>query len=138
MIQIQQHDDAGFGVEAGKGDEAHPYGVAEIVAKDVQEPKRSHQGEWHSQNDNKGFDDRTSVQIEQNADDQQGERKQEQKALERALLIFELTRPLHVVAGRELNRLADTLGRGLYISTNIVGRNIHEHKTNKLPIFVTD
>ena len=43
VIEIEQHDDTGLGVESSKRDESNPNGDAHIVAEDVKKPERADQ-----------------------------------------------------------------------------------------------
>jgi len=43
----EEHEDAGLGVEARQGDDAHPDGQRHVVAQQVDEPERPDQAEGH-------------------------------------------------------------------------------------------
>src|SRR5438105_4349387 len=45
VIEVQQHDDAGFGVEAGESNEANPDGDTHVIAEEVEKPERADQRE---------------------------------------------------------------------------------------------
>ena len=55
MIEVEEHDDAGLGVEAGQRDDPHPDRGAEIVAEQIQQPERADERERHRQQHNGGF-----------------------------------------------------------------------------------
>ncbi len=49
VIEVEQHHDAGLGIEAGERDEADPHGDAHVVAEQVEQPERADQRERHRQ-----------------------------------------------------------------------------------------
>ena len=58
MIEVEQHDDAGLGIESGERDESDPDGDAHVVAEQVEEPERADQRERHGEQHDEGFRDR--------------------------------------------------------------------------------
>ena len=57
MIEIEQHDDAGLGIETRKGDESNPNRGAHVVAEQPEQPERTHKRERHCQEHDTGFHD---------------------------------------------------------------------------------
>src|SRR5215471_4717651 len=55
-VQVQEHDDAGFGVEAGQSDDADPNGDAEVVIQESEDADRSDEREGNGEHDDRGFD----------------------------------------------------------------------------------
>src|SRR5437660_8979372 len=45
VVEVKEHDNAGFGIEAGKGNETDPDSHAEIVAEEIEQPERADEGE---------------------------------------------------------------------------------------------
>src|SRR5262249_9099058 len=128
MIEVEQHDDAGFSVESRQSDDANPDGRAEIVAQDVEQPECADERERNCHKDDSGFDSRARVEVDEDKDQEEGERSDEQEPLESALLVFERAGPLNVIARGELHLLANALGSLLDVAANIVGRDIHKDK----------
>src|SRR5207253_5723891 len=42
MIEIEQHDDTGFGIESGERDQSHPDRYTHVITEKPEEPKRAH------------------------------------------------------------------------------------------------
>ena len=59
-VEVEQHDDAGLGVETGEGDDADPHGDAQVVAEQVEQPERADERERHGEHDDGGLDAATA------------------------------------------------------------------------------
>ena len=55
-VEVEEHDDAGLGIEPGERDDADPYGHAEVVTEEVDRPERADERERNRQKDDRGFD----------------------------------------------------------------------------------
>ena len=80
QVEVEQHDDAGLGVQAGQGDDADPDGDAQVVVQQVKDANGADQRERHGEHDDGGLDDRAGVQVDDQQDDQQGERARRSSA----------------------------------------------------------
>src|SRR5436309_1167065 len=98
VIEVEQHDDACFSIESRQGNDADPYGGTEVVAQNVEQPECPYEREWDGGQNDGGLDGRAGVEINQHKNKQQGERGDEQEALESALLVFKRPSPLDVVS----------------------------------------
>ena len=105
-VEIDQHDDAGLGRDAGKRDEADGDGDREIEAEPPHQPEAADQREGHREHDDQRLGDAPEVEIEQQEDDQQRHRHDDLEPRLGALQILELAAPGRVVAGRELHLAA--------------------------------
>src|SRR5206468_6494226 len=104
QIEVEEHDDAGFGVKTGQGDEADPNGHAEVVVEKVENPERSNQGERHGHENDGGLHQRTRVEINDEEDDEQGQRHDNHQALLGAEHVFVFPAPKDVVAAGQMDR----------------------------------
>ena len=103
VVEIDQHDDAGLGGDAGKRDEADGDGHREIEAEPPHQPEAADQREGHRQHDDQRLGDAPEIQVEQQEDDEQRHRHDDLEPRLGALQIFELAAPGGVIAGRELH-----------------------------------
>src|SRR5262249_23535828 len=109
MVEVKEHDDAGLSVKASEGNETDPDGDAHVVAKEIEKPKGSNQGERHGKQNDSRFYSRPGVQVDQHEDYQQSNWNYDPEALFGAFEVFKLAGPLKIVSGRELHDFIDTL-----------------------------
>jgi hypothetical protein len=70
-IEIQQHEDAGFGVYSEQRDQPDPYGEARVVAEQLQVPDGADGRERYGQQHDRRFHERPRVQVEKHGNDEQ-------------------------------------------------------------------
>ena len=107
LVEIDEHDDAGFGGDAGERDEADGDRDAHIVAEPPHEPGAADKREGHRQHDDERLGEPPEIEIEQHEDEKQRRRDDDAQLGRRALQIFELPAPFDVIAGRQFHLLGD-------------------------------
>ena len=103
VVEIDQHHHAGLGGDAGERDEADRDGDRQVEAEPPHQPQAADQRERHRQHDDQGLGHAAEVEVEQQEDDQHGDRHDDLQPRLGAFEIFELAAPGDVVAGRELD-----------------------------------
>ena len=138
VIEIQKHDNPGFGIESRQCDEANPDGDAHVVSQQVEKPERPDEREGDGEQNDRRFYGGAGVQIDQNKDYQEREGNDHAQAMFSAFEVFELPSPLDVIPRRKLDGFADALGGRVYEAFDIIGGDVHEHEADKLPVFIAD
>src|SRR5262245_28736144 len=127
MVEVDQHDDAGFGCDPCESNEPNCNGDRHVEAEPPQQPKAADQCERQGQHDNEGLSEPPEVEIEQQEDDHQGQRYYHLQASLGALEIFELTAPDQVAAGRQLDLLGNRPLRIGDIAAEIPVADVYEN-----------
>ncbi len=109
-VEIKKHHHAGLGTHAGERDQSYPDGNAEIVAEQVEHPKRANQRQGHREHDDGCPNKRARVEINNQHDNQQRNGNDNHQALLSAQHVFVLAAPENVISARQLDRL---IGDGL-------------------------
>ena len=138
MIEVEQHDHAGLGIEARERNEADPHGHAQVIAEQVEHPKCTYQRERNGEQHDNRLRDGLRVHVDENENDEQRERDDDFEPGFRGFEILELPCPLDVIAGRELHPFADALGGGFDVARDVVGGNVHKDEPDELRVFVAD
>src|SRR5262245_36750526 len=137
MIEIKEHDYSGLSVEAGKRDEADPYGNAHVVAEQIEQPESAHQRERDSEQHNRRFERRLRVDVNQDKDDEQCEGNHDFETLFGREEVLKLASPLNITARRILDVLTQPLRRGAHVALNVTRRNINENKPDQFSILAS-
>ena len=103
LIEVDQHHHAGLRRDTGKGDEADRDGDRQVEAEPPHQPEPADQRERHRGHHDHRLGDGAEVEVEQQEDDQKRHRHHDLQARGRALEIFVLAAPHHVVARRKLD-----------------------------------
>ena len=109
FVEIDDHDHAGLGGHAREGDEADGHGHAEVVVERPQQPDAADEGEGHTKGDDERFAEVAEVHVEEQQDEHEREWDDPAEGFFGPLHILELATPLQVVAGGDLDLLADVL-----------------------------
>src|ERR1035437_7715260 len=130
-IQIQEHENSRFRIDAKERDNAHPYRNAHVVSEQIDKPDGAYCREWHGKGDDEGFHHRPGVEV------QQQENHSDQPFFH-SLCRFVLSAPCDHVTCRKLEfvrqhpqSLFDIIARGA------VG-NIDEDIARQRAIFIAD
>src|SRR5205807_99478 len=137
-VEIEEHEDAGFGIDAEKGDEPHPDGDRHVVVEEPEEPDRPDRGEWHGEEDDHRLRDRSRVHVEEDEDDEERERHDDREARLRTLEVLELSSPFQVVSGRQLDLLVDGALRFGDVAAEITPGDVYEYVPGDLAVLVVD
>ena len=139
VIEVEQHHDAGFGIETRQRDESDPDGDAHVVAEQVEEPERADQRKRHGEQDDRRSRDGTRVKVEQHENDQQRERDHELRvAASRASRYWNCPAHSNVMAGAELNSLRRAAARCAHIAVDVARGDIDKDKADELAAFAAD
>jgi hypothetical protein len=111
LLQVQEHDHAGFGVQSRQGDQSHPHRDRDLEIRQIQEPERSHQRERHREHHDRDPREGLGVQIEDQDNQEQGERDHGHHAFFDTLHAFPLSAPGQSIPGREGHRMANAGAR---------------------------
>src|SRR5574343_926846 len=111
VIEVDQHDDAGFGSDAGQRDEADGRGDRQVVAEPPHQPDAADQRERHREHDDQRFGDAPEIEVEEQEDDEQRDRHDDLQLGDGAFHVLELAAPGDVGAGGEFDLLVDRLPR---------------------------
>ncbi len=71
QIQVEEHEDAGFGIHPEQGDEPHPDADAHVVAEQIEEPDGPHRRKGNRQQDDGRLHQGAGAEIEQQDDQQE-------------------------------------------------------------------
>ncbi|HEX4382587.1 MAG TPA: hypothetical protein VH083_06550 [Myxococcales bacterium] len=136
QVEIEQHDDAGLGVEARECDETDPDRDGHAVAQERKQPESPHQRERDRQHHQQRFDGTLGVEVEQQEDHEEREGHHQLEPLFRALQIAVLASPFEPISGRDCYFARDGF---LGIADVVVDRPccIRKDITRKLAVFVS-
>src|SRR6266850_3208969 len=101
-VKVEQHEDAGFGIDPEKGENAEPDSNAHIVAERGNHPDGTHGGEWNRQGNDHRFHRRSRIAVKQKEDDRDSDRHDEHQSMPDAKSRFILATPQDRVACREI------------------------------------
>src|SRR5215216_5157492 len=106
VLEIDQHDYAGLGRDAGKRDEADGHCNRHVEVEPPHQPQAAYEGEGQRQHDDERLGEGTEVEVEQQENDEQRNRDHDLQARLGTLEILELPAPSHIVAGWNFTSLA--------------------------------
>ncbi len=101
LIQLDQHDDAGFGRHSRQRDEPDRDCHAQVVMRRPHEPHPAHQRKGKREHHDRTFGHAAEIEIEQQQDDADGDGNHDPERAVGALHRLVLARPFQPVSGRE-------------------------------------
>ena len=137
-VEVEEHEDAGLGVDAEERDQAHPDRDAHVVAERPEEPDGAHGREGHGQQDDHRLRDRGGVQIEEHEDDEQRQGHEEGEPAARPLEVLELPRPAEAVAGRQADALGERALRLCDVGAQVAAGHVDGDVAGERPLLVVD
>ena len=102
-VEVKQHDHTGLGVQSRQGDDANPHRDTHIVAEPPDRRERAHQRKGNGQHHDCGLDGRAGVEVNNQDDEEEGERDNDHEALPGLEHVFVLTAPKNAVARRPMD-----------------------------------
>ncbi len=133
--EIQQHHDSGLCIEPRQRNHADPYGNAEIIIKEKQQPDCADKREGKSQQHDTGFGDGPGIQIQQKEDNAERDWDNDLEPLFCPLEIGKLPGPLEPISSWKVDPLCDNLSGVSYIISNPPVCHIHKDEADELPVF---
>src|SRR5271166_2330772 len=118
-VEIEQHEDGGFGIDA-------------------EQPDRADGRERDRRQDDCGLRHRAGVEVEQQEDDEQRDRQYDLQPLFHPLHRLILTAPYELVAGGHANLLGNHPLCLFYVTADVAAGYIYVHITTETPIFIAD
>src|SRR5271157_1051357 len=137
-VQIEQHEDGGFGVDAEQSDQTHPHSDAHVVVQQVENPDRADGRERNCGQDDGGLRDRTGIEVQQQKDDEQRDGEHDLQPLFHPLHRLILTAPYELVAGRNANLLCNYPLCLFDVAAYVAAGDIHVDVAAETPILITD
>src|SRR5208337_4804557 len=99
-FEVQEHHDSGLGIETGQRYYSNPYRNAHVVAEQVEKPERSYKRERHCQEDDRCLDKRLCVEINEDKDNEQGERDNDLQPFMGLHEVFVFSTPFETISRR--------------------------------------
>ena len=138
LVEVDQHDDAGLGGDAGERDEADRHRDRQVEPEPPHQPDAADQREGQRQHHDQRLGDPAEVEVEQQEDDQQRDRHDDLQARLGPLQVLELAAPLDVGAGRELHLVRDRLPRLGDIAAEVAAGDVDEDVDRELAVLGAD
>ena len=137
-VEIQQHEDAGLGVDAEQRDQPDPDGDAHVVAEQVQVPDGADGRERHRQQHDRRLHQRPRVQVQEHHTRSSVSGMMYGEARAHAGHRLVLAAPEHRVAGRQLHLLAHDAARLVHVAADVAARDVDEDVSGEQPVLVAD
>ena len=134
MVEIDEHDDAGFGRDAGERDKTDHHGDAEVVIEQPHEPQPADQRERQAEHDDQRLGDAPEVEVQQQEDDEQRQRHDDLHPRFRPLQVLELAAPSDPVAGREAHLFGHGAARVGDVAADVAIPEIDEDVDGELGV----
>ena len=138
VIEVDQHDHAGLGSDAGERNEADRNGDRHVEAEPPEQPDAADQREWQREHDDERLGQPAEIQVEQQEDDRERHRHDQLEACLGPFEIFELTAPGDAEARGQLDALRDRVLGVANVAAEVAPDRIDEDVDRELAILGPD
>lgn len=138
VVEVEEHDHAGLGVEAGEGDDADDGCEGEVVAEEVHEPEGADEAKRDGEHDHRHAEPALGRNVEEQDDQDEGERAGCDEAGEGAFPHFEGAGEGDGVTGGEGNIAGDGFAGFGDVGAEVAAGDVDEDPGGSLGVFAAD